>query len=99
MDAVAIALSLLQDSRVEVDLKALGRSYLEPYVYKSVKPIISVIENIAEEFHGKPIAPLDVYGGAMKTLHLNGRAGMTLIALSGLDMAIWDARARAALSA
>lgn len=29
MDAVAIALSLLQDSRVEVDLKALGRSYLE----------------------------------------------------------------------
>ena len=29
MDAVAIALSLLDDSRVEVDLKALGRSYLE----------------------------------------------------------------------
>ena len=29
MDAVAIALSLLQDSQVEVDLKALGRSYLE----------------------------------------------------------------------
>jgi len=29
MDAVAIALSLLQDSQVEVDLKALGRGYLE----------------------------------------------------------------------
>ena len=29
MDAVAIALGLLQDSRVEVDLKALGRSYLD----------------------------------------------------------------------
>jgi mandelate racemase len=74
----------------------VGRSYLEPYVAKAVKPIAGVIENIAEQFQGKPIAPLDVYGDAMKTLHLNGRAGMTLIALSGLDMAIWDALARAA---
>jgi mandelate racemase len=74
----------------------VGHSYLEPYVAKSVKAISVVIENIADEFKGKPIAPLDVYGGAMKTLHLNGRQGMTVIALSGLDMAIWDALAKAA---
>ncbi len=74
----------------------VGRSYLEPYVHKAVKPITQVIENIAEQFQNKPIAPLDVYGEAMKMLHLNGRAGMTLIALSGLDMAIWDALAHAA---
>lgn len=74
----------------------VGHSYLEPYVSKLVKPIIGVIESIADEFIGKPIAPLDVYGGAMKTLHLNGRQGMTVIGLSGLDMAIWDALARAA---
>lgn len=74
----------------------VGRGYLEPYVAKAVGPIIGVIENIAQMFEGKPLAPLDVYGGAMKTLHLNGREGMTLIALSGLDMAIWDALARAA---
>jgi len=29
MDAVAISLALLQDSRIEVDLKALGKSYLD----------------------------------------------------------------------
>jgi mandelate racemase len=74
----------------------VGRSYLEPYVQKSVAAISSVIESIAESFKGKPLAPLDVYGDAMKTLHLNGRAGITLIALSGMDMAIWDALARAA---
>jgi mandelate racemase len=74
----------------------VGRSYLEPYVHKSVGAITAVIGNIAEQFKGKPIAPLDVYGDAMKTLHLNGREGITLIALSGLDMAIWDALARAA---
>ena len=74
----------------------VGRSLLEPYVQKSCAAITSVLQNIAEQFKGKPLAPLDVYGDAMKTLHLNGREGITLIALSGLDMAIWDALARAA---
>ena len=74
----------------------VGHSYLEPYVAKSVKAITAMIESIAEGFKRKPIAPLDVYGGAMKTLHLNGRQGVTIIALSGLDMAIWDALAKAA---
>jgi len=71
-----------------------GRSYLEPYLHHMVKPIIAVIESIAEQFIGKPVAPLDVFSESMKTLHLNGRTGMTLIALSGLDMALWDAQAR-----
>lgn len=74
----------------------VGRSYLEPYVQRSVASIAGLIEGIAGEFKGKPLAPIDVFGTAMKTLHLNGREGMTLIALSGLDMAIWDAFARAA---
>ena len=74
----------------------VGRSYLEPYVQKSVAAIASVIENIADQFKGKSIGPIDVYGDAMRALHLNGREGITLIALSGLDMAIWDALARAA---
>ena len=74
----------------------IGRSMLEPYVQKSCAAIASITEKIAEQFQGKPLAPLDVYGDAMKTLHLNGREGITLIALSGLDMAIWDALARAA---
>jgi len=74
----------------------VGRSLLEPYVHKSVGAIFAVIENIAELFKGKPLAPIDVYGDAMKTLHLNGREGITLIALSGMDMAIWDALARVA---
>jgi mandelate racemase len=74
----------------------IGRSLLEPYVQKSCAAIASVTQNIAELFLGKTLAPIDVYGDAMKTLHLNGREGITLIALSGLDMAIWDALARAA---
>lgn len=73
-----------------------GRSYLEPYLHKSAKPLASIIEGIAESMKGKVLAPLDAYRDAMQTLHLNGREGMTLIAISGLDMAIWDALAKAA---
>jgi len=74
----------------------VGRSYLEPYVQKAIPAITSFIETLAELFKGKPLAPLDVYGDAMKMLHLVGREGISLIAMSGLDMAIWDALARAA---
>lgn len=74
----------------------VGRSYLEPYVEKAVPAITSMIGVLAERFKGQPVAPLDVYGDAMKMLHLVGREGVSLIAMSGLDMALWDARARAA---
>ncbi len=73
-----------------------GRSYLEPYLQKAVKPLARMIEDIGESLKGKTLAPLDAYRDAMQTLHLNGRQGMSLIAISGLDMAIWDALAQAA---
>jgi len=74
----------------------VGRSCLEPYLHKAVKPLTRMIEDIGDTMKGKALAPLDAYRDAMKILHLNGREGMTLIAVSGLDMAIWDALAKAA---
>lgn len=74
----------------------VGRSYLEPYLQKSAVPLARMIGDLGECLKGKRLAPLDVYRDAMKTLHLNGREGMTLIAISGLDMAIWDALAKSA---
>lgn len=73
----------------------VGHSYLEPYLHSAIPSICSVIESLAEMFKGKPLAPLDVFGDSMRTLHLNGRQGMTMIALSGVDMAIWDALGQA----
>ena len=74
----------------------VGRSYLEPYRLGSVAAIVHSIEDLAGIFEGKALAPLDVYGASMGSLHLVGREGITLIALSGIDMAIWDALAKAA---
>ncbi len=74
----------------------VGRSYLEPYVEKSVKYIGQAITDLADALKGKPLAPLDAYRDGMRAMHLVGRDGVSLIAISGLDMAIWDALAKAA---
>ncbi len=74
----------------------VGRSYLEPYVAKSAPYVIAAIQSIADALKGKPLAPLDNYRTAMQTMHLSGRQGVGLVATSALDMAIWDALAKAA---
>lgn len=74
----------------------VGHSYLEPYLKKAVRYIGPAIEDLAEAFKGRQLAPLDLYRDAIGTLHLLGRQGVSVIAAAGLDMAIWDALAKAA---
>jgi mandelate racemase len=74
----------------------VGRSYLEPYLKQSFRYIIPAIEDLAAAAKGQPVAPFDAYRRGVGSLHLVGREGVTLIAVSGLDMAAWDALARAA---
>jgi mandelate racemase len=74
----------------------VGRSYLEPYLKHSLRYIVPVIEDLAATALGQPVAPFDAYRRGLGSLHLVGREGVTLIALSGLDMAAWDALAKAA---
>jgi mandelate racemase len=74
----------------------IGRSYLEPYVTSSMRPIVAVIEDLCAARIGRPLVPLDDFQGARKTLNFVGYEGITMIAVSGIDMAIWDALAQAA---
>jgi mandelate racemase len=74
----------------------IGRSYLEPYLKQSARYIVPAIEDLAEAAKGQPLAPFDAYRRAVASLHLIGREGVSLIAISGLDMAAWDALAKAA---
>lgn len=73
-----------------------GRSYLEPYVLKAAKYIVPAIEALAEALAGQPVAPIENFGRAIQEFHLHGRQGVSLIATSALDMAMWDALAKAA---
>jgi mandelate racemase len=74
----------------------VGHSYLEPYIKQAVRYIIPAIQDLAEAAKGQPLAPFDTYRRGIGSLHLVGREGVSLIAVSGLDMAAWDALAKAA---
>jgi mandelate racemase len=74
----------------------VGHSYLEPYLDQSARYIVPVIEDLAEAAKDQPVAPFDAYRRGVGSLHLVGREGIALIAVSGLDMAAWDALAKAA---
>lgn len=74
----------------------VGRSYLEPYLVKSMRYIVPALHDFGAMLKGRRIAPIDLFNEARKSLHFVGYEGMSLIAASGLDMAAWDALAKAA---
>ena len=74
----------------------VGHSYLEPYLRQSARYLVPLIEDLAQASQGQRVAPFDSYRRGVGSMHLVGREGMTLIAVSGLDMAAWDALAKAA---
>jgi mandelate racemase len=81
---------------LETEEGIVGRSYLEPYTVKAMKYLIPALEDFNALFAGKRVVPADMYAAARKSLHFVGYAGMSMIAVSGLDMAAWDALAKAA---
>jgi mandelate racemase len=85
---------------VLVDLETtegvVGHSYLEPYLERSARYIVPMIEDLGHALTGQRVAPFDEYRKAIGSLHLVGREGLSLIAVSALDMAAWDALAQAA---
>ena len=81
---------------IETDEGIIGRSYLEPYLKASMRSIAAVIHDLAAARVGQPIRPLEDFQKGLKSLNLVGNEGMSMIAVSGLDMAAWDAMAKAA---
>ncbi len=85
---------ILIDLRTEQGI--VGRSYLAPYLKQAVRYIVPALQDLAEARTGKPLAPLDDFAAGRRALGLIGLEGVSLIAISGLDMAAWDAQAQAA---
>ena len=74
----------------------IGRGYLEPYLKNAARSVVPVIRDLAASRAGQPIAPLADFQANRKSLNLLGYEGITMIAIAGLDMAMWDALAKAA---
>jgi mandelate racemase len=73
-----------------------GRSYVGPYNAAAIKYLLPVIRDFGALFEGQQVAPTDLYAKARRSLHLMGYSGVSMIAVSALDMAVWDALAKAA---
>src|SRR5262245_28491270 len=74
----------------------VGRSYLEPYVVKSLRYLVPALDDFGALLKGRRVAPVELFDAARKSLHFVGYEGLSMIAASGLDMAAWDALAQAA---
>jgi mandelate racemase len=74
----------------------VGRSYLEPYIVKSMRYLVPALHDLGALLKGRSVAPIEFFDAARKSLHFVGYEGLSMIAASGLDMASWDALAKAA---
>jgi mandelate racemase len=74
----------------------VGRSYLEPYIVRSMRYLVPALNDLGEVLKGRSVAPIELFDAARKSLHFVGYEGLSMIAASGLDMACWDALAKAA---
>jgi mandelate racemase len=81
---------------LDTDEGIVGRSYLEPYTVKAMKYLVPALLDLGELLKGHAVAPVELYALARKSLHFVGYQGMSMIAVAGLDMAAWDALAKAA---
>src|ERR1700726_28816 len=73
----------------------VGRSYLEPYTIKTMRYLIPALQDFGAMLKGRRVAPVELYDLARRSLHFVGYQGLSMIAVSGLDMAAWDALAKA----
>ena len=74
----------------------IGRGYLEPYIRPSMRYLIPALHDLGEMLKGRRVASIELYEACRKSLHFVGYEGMSMIAVAGIDMAAWDALARAA---
>jgi mandelate racemase len=74
----------------------IGRSYLEPYAVQAMRYLVPALQDFGALLKGRQVAPLELFDAARKSLHFVGYEGLSMIAASGLDMAAWDAVAKAA---
>jgi mandelate racemase len=76
---------------VATDQGVTGRSYIFAYTAITLKPLVQLIEEIGKDLVGRAIVPFDLMSAMDAKFRLLGWQGLVGMAVSGLDMAFWDA--------
>jgi mandelate racemase len=78
------------------DTGIVGRSYLFGYHAFTLAPLRQLVDALGALVIGAPVSPVDLDATLRAKMALFGRRGLQGMAVSGLDMAAWDALAIAA---
>src|SRR3954451_21712865 len=81
---------------VGTDRGITGRSYIFAYSKLTLKPLVHLIEEIGRDLTRRAIAPFDLMAAMDAKFRLLGWQGLVGMAVSGLDMAFYDALGQAA---
>ena len=78
---------------LETSTGAVGRGYLFCVTPLALRATVAMLEDIAPVIAGQPAVPYDIEQLLEKRFTLLGVPGIVAMALAGIDMALWDARA------
>ena len=71
----------------------VGRSYLFAVTPLALKAQVALIEDMASLLVGQPLVPFEIERLLTQRFTLLGAVGLVGMAISGIDMAVWDALA------
>jgi mandelate racemase len=71
-----------------------GHSMIFTYAVAALKPTADLIKNLESFVKGEPLAPIEIADKFAKRFRLLGLQGLVAMAVSAIDMALWDALAR-----
>jgi mandelate racemase len=72
-----------------------GHAYADIYFPELLPALDRALHGLVDMVRGAPVAPRDIHATLLRRLRLFGTKGVLGVALGGLDMAVWDAYARA----
>ena len=90
----AVSESPLVLTDVKMDNGVVGHSVVFTYTPAALKPTAELIQNIETLVKGESLAPIEIEQKLAKRFRLLGTQGLVGMALSAIDMALWDALAR-----
>nr|WP_315229622.1 enolase C-terminal domain-like protein [uncultured Limnohabitans sp.] len=80
---------------VSTDSGVVGRAYAQVYLPELLPALAQAVSDLAGMVIGMSLAPRDIHAHLLRRCRLFGMKGLLGVALGGLDMALWDAWARA----
>ncbi len=81
---------------LETEAGPTGCSYIFCYTRFALGPMVRLLEEVGSLVKGDAVAPLAIEQKLQRNFRLLGAQGLAAMALAGIDMAAWDALAKAA---